>query len=744
MERGDKVISAQRQEMDARRDDVLAAWKATVGYADSAVSAAVLLSKKTARSHIRKVRQAPLLFATDLVSACFALSFAFVARYGLEQVRASPELIETLLFAGPQYLAICIVVFPMAGLYSRNWRYGSISDLWTILRAVLITTALLVCVLFFITRLDDIPRAALLLEALLLSLFLSASRLSFRINELSLPDNAGWLKQAPEQEQKIPTLLVGAGDAADLYLRAVSRDRSCFHRPVAIIEPTGACEGIMLHGVPILGALADFERVVRELRLSNSFPRHLVFTEAPSVFGEEVCEKLIRQAEALGIAVSRLSQMTELKNAKRGNRFELKSIELTDLLERPQAALDRDAILRLIRGRRVLITGAGGSIGSELTLQIAACEPSHLVLVENCEFNLYTIDLELAERFATLPRATCLCNVRRANRVNDVFEEYRPELVFHAAALKHVPMVEINPCEGALTNVIGTMNVANAARQIGALAMVQISTDKVVNPTSVMGGTKRLAELYCQALDLEGVERGSGPRYMTVRFGNVLGSSGSLIPLFKRQIASGGPLTVTDPDMTRFFMTIREAVELTLQASAYGLEGDIGKGEIFVLDMGKPVKIMDIARRMIRLAGLVPDKDIAIKVIGLRPGEKCYEELFDMNDTPVPSPVPGVFGAIPRPVPLSKLRTTFARLERFAELGDASMVLALISSLVPGYAWQRPAFAGAGLAPMHDGTREEGEDHDVGLPDNLLAALVAETDGGSTEVSGWISPSRLQ
>ena len=745
MERGDKVISVHRRGLHVRRDGISATWKTISDVISDAFNAAIIASKQTLRSQIRKVRRAPLLFATDLVSACFALSFAFIARYGLKDVEARPELIDTLLFAGPQYLAICVVTFPMTGLYSRNWRYGSVSDLWTILRAVLITTALLVCVLFFMTRLEAIPRTALLLEALLLLLFLSASRLSFRINELSLSDNPIWSRRPPEQEQKIPTLLVGAGDAADLYLRAVSRDRSCFHRPVAIIEPTGACEGMMLRGIPILGTLADFQRVVADLRRSNSFPRHLIFTEAPSVFGEEASEKLIKEAEALGIAVSRLSQMTELRKAKRENTFELKSIELTDLLERPQTALDREAILRLIRDRRVLITGAGGSIGTELTLQIAACEPSLLVLVENCEYNLYTIDLELGERFATLPRAACLCNVRRASRVSEVFEQYRPELVFHAAALKHVPMVEINPCEGALTNVIGTMNVANAARQVDALAMVQISTDKVVNPTSVMGGTKRLAELYCQALDLEGVDRGSGPRYMTVRFGNVLGSSGSLIPLFKRQIASGGPLTVTDPDMTRFFMTVREAVELTLQASAYGLEGNIGKGEIFVLDMGKPVKIIDIARKMIRLAGLVPDVDVAIKVIGLRPGEKCYEELFDINDTQVPSPVPGVFGALPRPVPLPKLHTTFARLERFAELGDASMVLALISSLVPGYNWRRSAYRDAVLSTMHNERAvNEESGRDASLSDDLLTALVTEIDGGRAGPFERGRQSRLQ
>ena len=344
----------------------------------------------------------------------------------------------------------------------------------------------------------------------------------------------------------------------------------------------------------------------------------------------------------------------------------------------------------------MLITGAGGSIGSELTLQVAACEPAEIVLIESTELNLYTIDLELAERFPNIPRSPCLCDVRHAKRVDDIFETHRPELVFHAAALKHVPMVELNPCDGALTNVIGTMNVANATRRVGALAMVQISTDKVVNPTSFMGATKRLAELYCQALDISGFDSHGGPRFMTVRFGNVLGSSGSLIPLFKRQLAKGGPLTVTDEKMTRFFMTIREAVELTLQASAYGLHGEVGQGEIFVLDMGEPIRIIDIARRMIKLSGLKPDTDIEIKIVGLRPGEKLYEELFDTSEKRVPSPVPGVLGAIPSAVQLSILEQSFVRLRQYCEQGDEANVIGVVREIIPAYERRVPP---AGQAP---------------------------------------------
>jgi FlaA1/EpsC-like NDP-sugar epimerase len=551
----------------------------------------------------------------------------------------------------------------------------------------LLTSLLLVTLLFFSTRLTDIPRTVVPMQSLLLIAFLAAARLSFRAEELALRRTvfkSGRSKDA-QDDNRIPLLLIGASDAADLYLRALARDPNATYTPVACLDRSEDQIGMSLRGVPIAGRIQDFEGVVAELQQQGKQPRHIVFTEAPAAFGEEASDGLLRSAERLGIAVSRLSQMTELKRAKGDNPYELRSIELTDLLERPQAALDREAIGRLVRGRRVLITGAGGSIGSELTTQVAACDPAEIVLIDNTEYNLYAIDMTLTESFPQVPRWSYLCSVRRSQRVEEIFERHRPELVFHAAALKHVPMVQMNPCEGVLTNVVGTMNVANAAKKYGTLAMVQVSTDKVVNSTSVMGATKRLAELYCQALDLNGIETGLGPRFMTVRFGNVLGSSGSLIPLFKRQLARGGPLTVTDANMTRFFMTIREAVELTLQASAYGFEKQLGQGEIFVLDMGEPIKIIDIARRMIRLAGFTPDQEIEIKIIGCRPGEKLFEELFDETDKRISSPVPGVLGAVPEPIPLPTLRDAFARLQRYSERGNEASVVAVMRELLPRY-----------------------------------------------------------
>lgn len=638
--------------------------------------------KRRAISSIYSVKHSPGLYLADLMSAAMSLIFAFFLRYSIEGVVNRADTVNSLLIAGPQYIVVCAIVFPLVGLYSRNWRYGSISDYTVVARAVVITTAILVCVLFLATRLQDIPRSAILIDSLLLTCFLVASRIGYRMGELRF---LGWGNALSLKEKSVPTLLIGAGDAADLYLRALAKDKFSTHMPVGCLDIDENHLGMLLRGVPIVGTVEGFREAIEELKRAGHAPRHIIFTESPASLGDDVSERLLSYAESTGISASRVSQITELRNATRESRLELRSMELADLLERQQAALDHGAIISLLRGRRVLITGAGGSIGSELTLQVAACQPAEIVLIENCEYNLYEIDMALAERFSEVRRTVYMCDVRHEKRVNDIFDMHQPELVFHAAALKHVPMVELNPCEGALTNVIGTMNIANATRRVHAKAMVQISTDKVVNPTSFMGATKRLAELYCQALDIKGFETNLGPRFMTVRFGNVLGSSGSLIPLFKKQLAKGGPLTVTDEDMTRFFMTIREAVELTLQASSYGLQGEIGQGEIFVLDMGAPIKIIDIARRMIKLSGLRPDIDIEIKIVGLRPGEKLFEELFDTAEERVESPVPGVLGAIPDPVPLAFLEDCFSRLRLIAESGDHSALVRLVRDVLPTY-----------------------------------------------------------
>ncbi|HET6195204.1 MAG TPA: nucleoside-diphosphate sugar epimerase/dehydratase, partial [Acetobacteraceae bacterium] len=397
---------------------------------------------------------------------------------------------------------------------------------------------------------------------------------------------------------------------------------------------------------------------------------------------------LVAQAERYGIRIRRAPRPTSLDPASdRGNgQLDLRPMAIEDLLNRPQVPLDREGMARLIQGRRVIVTGAGGTIGSELARQVAALGPERLILLDNGEYALWLIDLELAERHPHVPRESLLADIRDEARVRDVFERWRPELVFHAAALKHVPMVEANPLEGLLTNVAGTRHVADAARAVGALAMVLISTDKAVNPTSVMGASKRLAEMYCQALDIAARASARGMRCITVRFGNVLGSTGSVVPLFQRQLEHGGPLTVTHPDMQRYFMTVREAVGLVLEASVVG-SGDAAlpsgeEGGIFVLDMGKPVKIVDLARQMIRLAGLTPDRDVEIRFTGLRPGEKLYEELFHGKEPPVPTGFPGLLMASPRTADPAIVGRAIDEIAAACRGGQTRLSLTLLGRLV--------------------------------------------------------------
>jgi FlaA1/EpsC-like NDP-sugar epimerase len=330
------------------------------------------------------------------------------------------------------------------------------------------------------------------------------------------------------------------------------------------------------------------------------------------------------------------------------------------------------------------VTGAGGSIGSELVRQISQFKPAQLLLIEQSEFNLYTVEAELQATTHDLSCPAVLADVRNRRSIARIFACYQPEIVFHAAALKHVPLVEANAIEGMSTNVLGTVNVADACLSAGTDTMVLISTDKAINPTNMMGASKRIAERYCQALDMRR-HNARGTRFVTVRFGNVLGSSGSVVPLFQKQLAAGGPLTVTHPDMKRYFMTLREAVELVLQASVLGRRDDIAEGKIFVLDMGEPVRILDLARQMIRLAGLRPDLDIKIEMTGLRPGEKLFEELFNESEDIIPTECAGIMLAAPGPADLREFTPALRALSIACDEGNESQLSELVRRLVPEY-----------------------------------------------------------
>jgi FlaA1/EpsC-like NDP-sugar epimerase len=615
------------------------------------------------------------------------------------------------------------------GLPRQYWRFASLPDLLASSGAAAGGAVLFSLLLAALGAWRPPSPGFPLVHALLLAAMLAAPRIAARLRHAA---RGGPLTDTPAQS----VLLVGAGDGTDLFLRALSQERGVTYRVMGILSLRSRQMGRRIHGVAVLGTAEDAATVLDTLRDEGRLPALVVLATA-QLQGLEL-QRLLDACDRHGVPVKRLPSLTALRPAGRrpGERAEadpraeprvtLRPIEIEELLDRPQVPLDREGMARLIQGRRVLVTGAGGTIGGELARQVAALGPASLTLLDHGEFVLYEIDLELRERHPDVPRRAVLADIRDEPRIRRLFDGLRPELVFHAAALKHVPMVENDPLEGLLTNALGTRVVADAAREAGCSLMVFISTDKAVNPTSVMGASKRLAEMYCQALDREAraargdearaargdeargdeargdeARAGVGMRLVTVRFGNVLGSTGSVVPLFRRQLERGGPLTVTHPDMRRYFMTVREAVGLVLQASVVGAAGiewfagsaggadqppELRDGGIFVLDMGQPVKIVDLARRMIRLAGLRPEEDVEIRFTGLRPGEKLYEELFHGQEPPQPTAFPGLLVAVPRTTDAAEMAAAIDRVAALCAAGDRRDALAELSRLVPEFA----------------------------------------------------------
>jgi FlaA1/EpsC-like NDP-sugar epimerase len=382
-------------------------------------------------------------------------------------------------------------------------------------------------------------------------------------------------------------LLIGAGPRADSFIRVMRRNREAPYRVEGLLSQEPELRARRIQGISVLGTPTDLQSVVERLKSRGRQVQKLIFTDDEPCGG--IAASVLEDCGRLGISIARLPHLAELHDGL-SSEAEVQPVAIEDLLGRPQVRIGQTDLSDLIRGRRVLITGAGGSIGSELSRQVAAHGPASIVLLDHSEFNLYSIDRALADQAAEVPRRAGLCDVRDRRRVASWFDDQRPEVVFHAAALKHVPLMEEHASDGVLTNVIGTCHVAEAARRAGCAVMVLISSDKAVNPVNVMGATKRVAEAYCQALDIEARTTVGATRFVTVRFGNVLGSAGSVVPLFQQQLARGGPLTVTHPDITRYFMTIPEAVQLVLQASASAVSGNSGIGQIFVLDMGEPIR----------------------------------------------------------------------------------------------------------------------------------------------------------
>ena len=499
------------------------------------------------------------------------------------------------------FIVICqLALLWWTGVYHGLWRFASTSDLWNIVRAAFLGMCANSLILLLYDRLQFLPRSSLLLYPLFLLFLLGTPRLMYRI----LKDRT--LKIRTKDSKNI--LILGAGKAGELLVRDILRDPN--YAPVGFLDDNKKLQGSKIHNVPVLGKIDDLQLTLKKHSID------IVVIAIPSADSMQM-RRIVSLCEEFGTSFRTLPRLQDLVSGQISLR-ELREVMIEDLLGREPVSLDRQWINMELSNKVVMVTGGGGSIGSELSRQIAPLGISALVLYEQCEFNLYTIEMEIKQAFPHLEVHSVLGDITDSMAIELAMSAYRPDILFHAAAYKHVPILEPRAREAIKNNVMGTRIVAEAADRYKCKTFVMVSTDKAVNPSSVMGMTKRLAEVVCQDMNQR-----STTNYITVRFGNVLGSSGSVVPLFRKQIQAGGPVTVTHPDVTRYFMTISEACQLILQASVMGRGG-----EIFLLDMGSPVKISYLAEQMIRLSGKTPEKDIEIRYTGLRPGEKLVEELF--------------------------------------------------------------------------------------------------------------------
>ncbi|MEX2614395.1 MAG: nucleoside-diphosphate sugar epimerase/dehydratase, partial [Gaiellaceae bacterium] len=513
-------------------------------------------------------------------------------------------------------LGINLPIFVAVGFYNRWWRYVSTQDMWVAVRGV---AAASVAAFLVFTLLDfhpaSVPRGIWIVDVLLLLAFVTGSRLLART--LIERPSAGTIVARGKE-----VIIVGAGDAAQITLREMLKSSALGYTPIGLVDDDPRKKNLRLHGIRVLGTTDELRRILRDRR-----PDELLIA-IPSASGE-ARERIVEMARAENVPVKTLPGLLELIAGDFNLAGQLRPVEVEDVLGREPVEVDIDSIAGYVTGEVVLVTGAGGSIGSELCRQLARVGPTRLVLVDNGEPGLFEIERELVDERGFHATAAVLADAGNATKMRQVFEKYRPGVVFHAAAYKHVPLMEANPLEAVRNNTLVTRTVADIAVELGAKRFVLVSTDKAVNPQTVMGQSKAVCEWIVEAW---GHRDDTTTRFCGVRFGNVLGSSGSVIPIFRKQIARGGPVTVTHAEMSRYFMTIPEAVQLVIQAGAIG-----GRGQVYVLDMGEPVRIVDLAETMIRLSGKEPGTEIQIEFVGARPGEKLHEELWSVDETVTPS-----------------------------------------------------------------------------------------------------------
>lgn len=575
------------------------------------------------------------------------------------------------------FTLVCAVVFQLMGLYKGVWRYASTQDLIAIGKAVTLAILIFMPSMFIINRLEGVPRSMVVINWFVLVALLGGPRFLYRIIK---DKNADFIFVSFSHDSRIPVILAGINSHSEAFLKQASSKTNFNYNVVAIVDNDKAKIGRRIYNKTVMGRVDELAAVIRKLRGKAKSPQKVLIS--PEYLDGEDLQKLMEAANKMGLTVARLPRLTEFREGESSEA--VSPIAVEDLLGRAQSALNKKMMSELVNNKTVLITGAGGSIGSELVRQVAALSPKEIILFENSEFNLYQIDKELDENYQKVKRTPVLGDVRDVGLLESIFKEVKPNVVFHAAAIKHVPLSEQNPIAAIFTNVFGTNNVLETAIKFKAEAAILISTDKAVGPTNIMGASKRAAEIL---LRMKQQSSGAKTKLITVRFGNVLGSAGSVVPLFKKQLEKGGPLTVTHKDMTRYFMTIREAVELVLMAASIGAKmQDSEKHGVFVLDMGRPVKIKELAEQMIKLAGKTPDVDIKIEYTGIRPGEKLYEELFYEVEAPkTTEQCSSVMLSKPMLVDVEKLENKFSDLEKSLKNFNQEKAISILKNIVPEF-----------------------------------------------------------
>lgn len=615
------------------------------------------------KSYVNRKRLAIELVLFDIIAIQLAAFLAILTRFEFRIHTIEPLFIDTLVHYAVLNTFCSICIFATYRMYSTLWSFASIMDFFNVVKAVLISSVFQFIGIHMLAW--PIPRSFIVLYIGWLGIAAVFPRMMIRILRGG--------RRIPLQtigKQAIPVMLIGAGEAGSIILQEFKNSKFVEKEIVCVIDDDPKKWGTFIHGVPVVGGRRKITQSVVRFGIQE------IVLAIPTLKPHER-KNIINICQQTGCKMSTLPGIYQLINCDVKVSM-LRDVQIEDLLGREAVRTDLESIMSYVKDQKVMVTGGGGSIGSELCRQIADDQPKQLIIIDNYENAAYELQMELGRKHPELDVIVLIVSVQNRRKIREIFEQYKPDLVFHAAAHKHVPLMEYSPCEAIKNNVFGTMNVASEANRSGVKRMVLISTDKAVRPTNIMGASKRICEMVIQTYNQR-----SKTEYVAVRFGNVLGSNGSVVPLFKQQIREGGPVTVTHPDIIRYFMTIPEAVSLVLQAGAYA-QG----GEIFILDMGEPVKILDLAENMIRLSGLVPGEDIEIKFTGLRPGEKLYEELLIDDDNKKETANKRIFIGQPIKIDEAEFDEKMKELEK-ATFSEDENIRQVVKKLVPEYTIQQ-------------------------------------------------------